>query len=783
MANVSYTIKGTHNAKGINDAIKSMQKLKKAGDAINTAFKALVVGTVMKGIKTATNGATEAFMKQNEALTKFNASMQQANLSIKQMTNVKSKLSKNNFFDDDSLNNAMSMAAQMGLNEEQIENVMTAATDMAASGIMPLDQAVKSLSGTYSGNIGQLKKMFPEVASLTKEEIEQGKAVDILKTKYDGFADSMSSTFSGRNTQFKNTFSDLQASIGSVMQSVSFVAQGALMEPMKKITEFISEHRDQIVGFFINLPEIAKVTVLNIWEIVKRTFSGDGLKNLFLFIGKGIIAQAKFSIQTIFGLVKSLGTDILAIFDFVFGNLWRNTQDLVANIGNKLIEVLNGAFQKVLSAPGVKQLYEWLSGNKVSDAQIITFQFKNDHASENKSWADVTSTISNSTTQLVEDFKRNTTAYINAEKSNLDSFVGNYADLNEKTVADIKEILGKDLPADLKKAVAAGMQSGQSSDAGGGTGALGASKGMESLKSLLGTLGQLGQVIQAVMSSNWIGLLIQFLGSLSQSLSNQSESWSKLLNCMSTVTDVIAEIIGPIWEKIFKPFADGLVSIGKIVGNILLPILQLVSDLLTPINEILTEVLNFIGDFVECISPLLQLVGTLLQLFNPLMPILDALCSVLRILMNVITWLYNKILVPVINGIITIFTYVGNAFIWIYKQIYKVLDWISLPTSISISWSGIHVGWSSLASLIGMKDKQYLNADDYKVKELDGNYGSDSSAGSSGSSATTGAAASYTAARDIYVTINYNNSYVNGDAREIALNLRDEIRSAERLGL
>jgi len=37
-------------------------------------------------------------------------------------------------------------------------------------------------------------------------------------------------------------------------------------------------------------------------------------------------------------------------------------------------------------------------------------------------------------------------------------------------------------------------------------------------------------------------------------------------------------------------------------------------------------------------------------------------------------------------------------------------------------------------------------------------------------------------ARDIYVNIYFNNSYVNGDAREIALRLRDEIRLAESMG-
>lgn len=49
-------------------------------------------------------------------------------------------------------------------------------------------------------------------------------------------------------------------------------------------------------------------------------------------------------------------------------------------------------------------------------------------------------------------------------------------------------------------------------------------------------------------------------------------------------------------------------------------------------------------------------------------------------------------------------------------------------------------------------------------------------------SATSTTSYSASGARDIYVNIYFNNSYVNGDAREIALKLRDEIRLAEVLG-
>jgi phage-related protein len=41
---------------------------------------------------------------------------------------------------------------------------------------------------------------------------------------------------------------------------------------------------------------------------------------------------------------------------------------------------------------------------------------------------------------------------------------------------------------------------------------------------------------------------------------------------------------------------------------------------------------------------------------------------------------------------------------------------------------------------------------------------------------------SYTVSGDLYITISFQNSYVNGNSREIALALRDEIRAAEAAG-
>ena len=129
------------------------------------------------------------------------------------------------------------------------------------------------------------------------------------------------------------------------------------------------------------------------------------MANLFSFLGKSLLIYLKASLTATFELIRGLFDDILTLLDFVFGNTWRNLQDLLGKLGNKLIDTLNTAFQKVLSAPGVKQLYEWLSGNKVANAQVISFKFKTDHAKENLSWKDVTSTFDANFKKLVSTYK------------------------------------------------------------------------------------------------------------------------------------------------------------------------------------------------------------------------------------------------------------------------------------------------------------------------------------------------------------------------------------------
>lgn len=162
------------------------------------------------------------------------------------------------------------------------------------------------------------------------------------------------------------------------------------------------------------------------FDIIKKTMTGEGVSNLFSFYGKSFLIYLKAVLRTAFDLVRGLFDDIQTLLDFVFGNTLRNIQDLLGKLGNRLLETLNTTFQKVLSAPGVRQLYEWLSGKDAANIRTIDFRFKTDHARENKAWKEVESTFSENFSRLVETYRTEVKNGIAEESKALKQFTEFY---------------------------------------------------------------------------------------------------------------------------------------------------------------------------------------------------------------------------------------------------------------------------------------------------------------------------------------------------------------------
>ena len=768
MAEIKYKISGKSDTTAIAKTQLAMKKLGSEVVNLNKIVSGFAIAKVMQVVSKVTNGATENFLAQNKALTQYSATVAKFGKSLSNLNKIQNKVSRNNFFDGDSINNVTKMAVTMGLTENQIEDVLKASTDLAASGVMPLDQAVKALSLTYSGNIEELKKMNPELAKLTKEQLKQGEAVKIIGKRYEGMADAMSNTFEGRDTQWKNSFSDLQAAVGGIMQATKFGFQGKMIDSLNRVTEWIIENKESIIKFLYDLPDIISTIGKAASEVIKRTFSVEGIINLFTLIGTTFLVSFKVSITAVLNLFIILCEDIGVLLDRALGNLWRKLQDFLGKLGNLIIATMNISFQKVLSTPGVKQLFEWLSGKKVEDVQIIDFRFDTNHAEKNLSKQDVASKWKENWNLLTNFLKREIAEGVSKESKVLNDFVANYSDVTNEATEQIREILGRDLPDDLKKAMVAGMIATGKSNDDSDNGSNDYKKYLEKISEFFSTVGNAlikgsGEIgnyvtaaIQGASSGGAYGAILavisQLLSDIMKIVSENSERFQVFQNFITLILESLISEIIPIFDELVTPFLESFSSVKEILSSVV----YLLGSIIGIFTEIFKESTRNLNITASTISGIFKFIGGLFQIIRGFIQFLQPVMNALSYVTKVIATAIYTVEWVIVNGINMIIKAL-NQIPWV--NISEISGFDDYDKAISDIWSD---GGNT------DEDNAYLNA---AIAQ--------SASGITG----TGSSASYTAARDIYVTISYDHSYVNGDAREIAINLYNELKDCKKLNL
>ena len=768
MAEIKYKISGKSDTTAIAKTQLAMKKLGSEVVNLNKIVSGFAIAKVMQVVSKVTNGATENFLAQNKALTQYSATVAKFGKSLSNLNKIQNKVSRNNFFDGDSINNVTKMAVTMGLTENQIEDVLKASTDLAASGVMPLDQAVKALSLTYSGNIEELKKMNPELAKLTKEQLKQGEAVKIIGKRYEGMADAMSNTFEGRDTQWKNSFSDLQAAVGGIMQATKFGFQGKMIDSLNRVTEWIIENKESIIKFLYDLPDIISTIGKAASEVIKRTFSVEGIINLFTLIGTTFLVSFKVSITAVLNLFIILCEDIEVLLDRALGNLWRKLQDFLGKLGNLIIATMNISFQKVLSTPGVKQLFEWLSGKKVEDVQIIDFRFDTNHAEKNLSKQDVASKWKENWNLLTNFLKREIAEGVSKESKVLNDFVANYSDVTNEATEQIREILGRDLPDDLKKAMVAGMIATGKSNDDSDNGSNDYKKYLEKISEFFSTVGNAlikgsGEIgnyvtaaIQGASSGGAYGAILavisQLLSDIMKIVSENSERFQVFQNFITLILESLISEIIPIFDELVTPFLESFSSVKEILSSVV----YLLGSIIGIFTEIFKESTRNLNITASTISGIFKFIGGLFQIIRGFIQFLQPVMNALSYVTKVIATAIYTVEWVIVNGINMIIRAL-NQIPWV--DISEISGFDDYDKAISDIWSD---GGNT------DEDNAYLNA---AIAQ--------SASGITG----TGSSASYTAARDIYVTISYDHSYVNGDAREIAINLYNELKDCKKLNL
>ena len=784
MASVTYKIGGRYDGKAVKQAQSGFSSLKGTISNLKGVISGLAIVGTIKKISDYSKECTAAFSVQQKAISQLTVAVSNnKNLtqqSLKNLISYTGKLQNKSVYGDEVLQGQASYLAGLGLQEDQIKKVLEASVELSSAGIGTLDSNVQNLAKTLNGTSGKLGQIIPEFQNLTAEQLKNGEAIEVVRRKYQGFAKNLAgNTLDGVSSQFSNLVGDIKEKLGSVSGTLKFEGLKRILPVLEKINVWLDQNVNKVTNLFLNLPEVGRLAFTLLKQMAEKLFSIEGFKQYLTIMGSLMVSIMKNSLVVLFNVIDAVSETIWQPlktgFEWVgygiklaFTTVINFFIDKINTLVSGLIESLNWVVKKINSireffGQDKLQLINGVTQIEVKQSPQKPLQIDTKKITD--AWKEVGSSFTDGTKEVVDQYKKTGTNLA-------EMFSDEFSDFGK----DINEIMSRPLKVmgtgSLNGANAEVTNTSSSPDK--------ASKGLGLLNNFLGMLGQLGQVIQSIMSSSWIGLLFQFIGGLSNALSEQSESWNKLLNCLSTIAGIIAKIIGSVFEKIMKPFADSLEAIGKIIGNILLPVLQIVNIIVTPIIEALSEILNVVADVIQSFAPIISLFVQLISVFTGLTPVMKVLSGALKVLAEIFKFLYNDIIVPIGNAIIKVFVTIANFFIRIWQKIYDVLDWISLPVGIRISWSGVSVRWRSLASMLGARRGSTLDYDDYSLSKLEDKDVTDTSKERS----NTGTSAnSYTAAKDVYVTINFNQSFVNGDARQIAIMLAKEIKQAERMNL
>lgn len=157
----------------------------------------------------------------------------------------------------------ITMLAATGRTDEEIAKMLKAANGYAIATGVDLRTALTQLDQTFSGTIGRMGRMTPELADLTKEQLRNGEAIDVMLRKYGNMSTVLEHSTDVTLKNYKNEWHEVAAAFGGeITKQFSWIG-----ELMHGLANQILDQNSALNAFsrgFMNLVEVGKQLVLSL---------------------------------------------------------------------------------------------------------------------------------------------------------------------------------------------------------------------------------------------------------------------------------------------------------------------------------------------------------------------------------------------------------------------------------------------------------------------------------------------------------------------------------------
>jgi hypothetical protein len=279
---------------------------KKAGKAFAVAGAASAAFAVKIGID-AVKAATEDQKSQVLLANSLRNTVGATDSAISSVEDYITKQQKLFSVADDQLRPSLAALAAATGSITEAQKLQSVALDIAANKQIDLVTASKLLAKAHGGNIGALKKLFPEISANTVKSKDFAGALEVVAKASGGAAAAAANTLAGRLEGLKLAYGEVLETLGYALLPVitEFVAyiQGSVLPALESWT---SANKDKIANSLKSIFDVLKVVIQQLGEFFGFISRNIGTLKVFGAILAGIFVGGKIA-AGIQGLVAGIG--------------------------------------------------------------------------------------------------------------------------------------------------------------------------------------------------------------------------------------------------------------------------------------------------------------------------------------------------------------------------------------------------------------------------------------------------------------------------------------------
>ena len=258
------------------------------------------------------------------------------------LTDTIKELSRETLASKGDIESMVSELAALGKSTDEIDDISRAAVYLSNVTGKDLNTSMTTLLNTYNGTTKSLNKLGIDTSNLTKEELEQGAAVQIVIDQFQDLSKAMAENDTAQwKKNIKDSIQDIKQSIGDLVNTVIGPAiqqiDQALVTFKGKFDTFIQNTKIVIQNF----PEVMS----HLWDAIKK-----GLENLFSYEGiKQFFSNIMNLQKTMFTSMATNAANLLDGINGLVERLWKGIKNysmymitsICDDIGINISDVVN----------------------------------------------------------------------------------------------------------------------------------------------------------------------------------------------------------------------------------------------------------------------------------------------------------------------------------------------------------------------------------------------------------------------------------------------------------